>query len=169
MHHAIQQTINEIDALFTSVSIDFDDDAWRTGIPSTSGWYLIETDAPIEILKSVGVPHHKAHINIPATIESAAGLIKSGLAITQDGHNYYVIYNGEARDLKTRAKEHVRGHSKTFCIGLIDYSFLREYDWRFVYVAADKLKSLRNVDKVTRLLFEQAWRAKHGWPVLCKK
>ncbi len=169
MNDSIQRGITDIENLFKCVCIDFDDDIWRYNIPSSSGWYLIETNTPIEILKSIGTPQHKAHINIPKTIGSAVSLINLGAAIQQSGDDHYVVYNGEARNLKARAREHICGHGKTFCLGLAEYPILRKYSWRFCYAPASECGNLRDADKAVRVLFEQVWRAKHGWPILCKK
>lgn len=169
MNKALEKIIAEIEEYFRCVPIDFNDDSWRKSIPSEAGWYLIETNAPIEVLRSMGVPQYKAHIDIPKTIKSATALINIGAAIKQSGNKHYVVYNGEARNLNSRAREHVRGHEKTFCLGLVNYPALHRYNWHFCYVSVSSFESLKNADKPLRLAIEQGWRAKHGWPILCKK
>lgn len=169
MDKLLEIITKEIEDQFTCVPMDFEDKSWHEGIPSQPGWYLIETNTPVMVLKSVGSQRHKAHINLPKTIESASKLIELGVTIQQSGNDYYVVYNGEAKNLKARAREHVNGHSKTFCLGLVNYPVLRKYHWRFCYATVSECKNLENADKATRILFEQVWRAKHGWPILCKK
>ena len=169
MNEQINRTLIEIDSLFKSVNIDFSNNTWRDDIPPKPGWYLIETDTPVEILKTIGSPLYKARINIPAAIEASNNLMTSRFCITQSGNHHYVVYNGEAVNLKARAREHVHGHAKTFCLGLSDYPILNKYSWRFSWVPVSACKTLKAEDKSIRILFEQAWRSRHGWPVLCKK
>lgn len=165
------RTIEEIDQKFKCVTINFKDNAWRDNIPAKAGWYLIKTNAPIAILKSVGEPkpEYKAHINIPSTIKETSILQETGIAITQSANEEYIIYNGEANNLKVRAREHLRGHHKTYCLGLSNYDTLYRYKWTFCYVTESEIKSDISDDKLFRLAVEQAWRAKNGWPILCRK
>jgi len=171
MNEIIQSIIDEIDQKFKCLEIDFEDDSWRKGIPSEAGWYLIKTNTPIDVLKSVGPPkpNHKAHIKIPETINETSILQKSGIAIKQSDREDYVVYNGEAENLKARAREHERGHPKTYCLGLSSYDTLRSYKWTFCYVVVSRCKVFPNADKLLRLAVEQGWRAKNGWPILCRK
>lgn len=165
----IEKDMAEIENNLQCLQIDFNDDLWKITIPSQPGWYLIETTTPINVLKSLDPPRYKAHINIPKTIESASILLNLGVIIVQSANDYYVVYNGEASNLNARAREHVRGHEKTFCLGLVNYPILKEYSWKFSYVLVSSCKSIVTHDKTLRVLFEQAWRGKHGWPILCKK
>jgi hypothetical protein len=159
----------DIESHFHCLDISFNEESWRENIPSEPGWYLIETNTPIDVLKSVGLPKFKAHIDIPKTIESVSRLVELGLAITQTGNEYYVVYNGEAQNLNSRAREHKHGHEKTFCLGLAEYPAFWKYSWRFCFASISECKGLENADKSVRVLFEQVWRSKHGWPILCKK
>ncbi|MFW0859198.1 MAG: hypothetical protein AAGB97_03325 [Dehalococcoidia bacterium] len=172
MNKVMKNVVNEIDQKFKCLQINFEDYSWRKDIPSEAGWYLIKTNTPIKVLKFVEPPkpEHKAHINIPKTIKETSNLQKAGIAITQYGNQDYVVYNGQAKDLRARAREHENGHPKTYCLGLSNYESLRGYRWTFCYVAVSSCKLLSNMDdKPLRLAVEQGWRAKNGWPILCKK
>jgi len=173
MNKVMQRIIDEIDQKFKCLQINFEDDSWRGSIPSEAGWYLIKTNTPIAVLKSAGPPKpkYKAHINIPETISKTSMLQGSGIATIQSNDEDYVVYNGEAKNLKARAREHERGHPKTYCLGLSNYDTLRshKYKWAFCYVAVSNCKVLPNGDKLLRLAVEQGWRAKKGWPILCRK
>ncbi len=169
MNMAVDNIIAEIDTLFKHVQIDFEDDSWRKSIPAEPGWYLIMTNTPIDVLKSIDSPQHIAHINIPQTIKNASALYNLGIAIRQANDEDYVVYNGEAVNLKARAREHEHGHPKTYCLGLSNYVTLRRYRWSFCYTAISSCTRLNNTDKLPRLAVEQGWRAKHGWPILCSK
>ena len=169
MNKVMQSIIDEIDRNFECLQIDFGDASWRKSIPAEAGWYLVKTNAPTTVLKSVAPPRHKAHINIPETVNNTSMLQDSGIAIIQSDDEDYVAYNGETRNLKARAREHERGHPKTYCLGLSNYYTLRSYKWTFCYVAVSNCKVLPNADKLLRLAVEQGGRAKNCWPILCRK
>jgi len=171
MSEATQRIIDEINQKFKCLHMDFENDSWRKGIPAEPGWYLIKTNIPITVLKSVGPPkpEYKDHIDIPETINNTSMLHDSGIAIMQSDNEDYVVYNGEAKNLKARAREHERGHPKTYCLGLSKYETLHTYKWIFCYVAVSNCKIFPNDDKLLRLAIEQGWRAKNGWPILCRK
>ena len=172
MNKVIQRIIDEIDQKLKCSQISFEDDSWRESIPAKAGWYLIKTNTPIAVLKSVGRPKYKSHINIPETINNISMLQDSGIAIIQSDHEDYVVYNGEAKNLKARAREHERGHPKTYCLGLSNYETLRSYKWTFCYVVVSTVKFFQIGDKllrVARVAVEQGLRAKNGWPILCRK
>ncbi len=169
MNKVMRSIVNEIDRKFKCLQINFEDDSWRESIPSEAGWYLIKTNTPSAVLKSVEPPKCKAHTNIPGTVNNTSILQDSGIAIIQSDDEDYVVYNGEARNLKARAREHERGYPKTYCLGLSNYETLRSYKWTFCYVAVSSCKVLPNGDKILRFAVEQAWRAKNGWPILCRK
>jgi hypothetical protein len=169
MNEMLKDIIDEIDQKFTCLQIDFEDGSWRIKVPSEAGWYIIKTNTPIAVLKSVESPQYKAHINIPQTINKTSILQDLGIAIMQSDDENYVVYNGEAENLKARAREHECGHPKTYCLGLSNYQTLRRYKWIFCYVTVSSCKVYPNIDKLLRLAVEQGWRAKNGWPILCRK
>ncbi len=171
MNKVMKSIIDEIDQEFKCLQINFEDKSWRGSIPSKAGWYVIKTNTPVAVLKSVEPPKpkYKAHINIPETINNTSILQDSGIAIMQSDDEDYVVYNGEAKSLKARAREHERGHPRTYCLGLSNYEILRSYKWIFCYVVVSSCKVLPNGDKLLRLAVEQGWRAKNGWPILCRK
>ena len=169
MNKVMKSIIDEIDQKFKRLQINFENDSWRKSIPSEAGWYLIKTNTPIAVLKSVGPPKYKAHINIPETINNTSVLQDFSIAIVQSDDEDYVVYNGETKNLKARAREHERGHPKTYCLGLSNYETLRSYEWTFCYVVVSSCKPIPNGDKLLRLAVEQGWRAKNGWPILCRK
>ena len=170
MNKVIQSIVNEIDRKFKCLQMNFEDDSWRQSIPSEAGWYLIKTNTPIAALKKLVKPlEYKAHVDIPETIKNTSMLQSAGIAIIQSKNEEYIVYNGEAGNLKARAREHERGHPKTYCLGLSNYETLHRKKWTFCYVPVSNCKVLPNGDKLLRLSVEQGWRAKNGWPILCKK
>ena len=173
MNEAIKRVFHEIDQLAKCLTMNFEDPTWREGIPSKPGWYLVKTNAPVEALRAVGPPKYKAHINFPDTIAATTGLQDAGMAIMPpaEGENY-VVYNGEAKNLKARAREHDDGHPKTYCLGLSNYKSLHKYWWTFCYLPLSSCTAFSvkiQDDKLLRLAGEQGWRVYNGWPILCKK
>ncbi len=171
MNRVMKAILDEIDQKFKCLRIDFEDKSWRKSIPREAGWYLIKTNTPIATLHSVKLLQETHHINIPETIEKASELQKLSIAIKQNKEEDYVVYSGEAQNLNARAREHERGHPKTYCLGLKDHTTLLNYRWTFCYVPMSecKVKVPPKGEKLLRLAIEQTWRAKHGWPILCNK
>jgi hypothetical protein len=162
------EIINELDGKFECVRMDLESDLWRSSIPSTSGWYVIKTNTPIKVLESVQSSPYKAHIDVAKTVKATHGLREVGLAIVQAGEEDYVVYSGEANKLKARAREHQAGHAKTYCLALSEHQELLKYHWTFCFVSTSKFSGFPTDDKLLRVTVEQAWRGKHGWPILCK-
>ena len=44
----------------SSVKMNFNSDEWRTSVPSTPGWYFIETKTPLTSPDSMGIAAHAA-------------------------------------------------------------------------------------------------------------
>jgi len=141
---------------------------WRASIPSATGWYFIETNTPPDALKNVGLPKGQRHYNIPYKVEASLSLEPFGACILPLKNPFYIVYSGEAKNLKARAREHVSGHSKTGCLALENYSSLHKYDWKFHFSLCDLGNNIEE-NKLIRTFGEQLWRAKYGWPILCGK
>ena len=152
-----------------SVEMSFETDDWRTIIPSSPGWYFIETDTPPDIFKNVGSPIGQRHYDIPKKVLESLALKKYGACILPTTDNpFYFIYSGEAKNLKARAREHMSGHPKTGCLALVNYESLHLYNWKFHFTLCPISKD-PNESKLLRTLGEQVWRAENGWPILCGK
>lgn len=174
MQESIWNVLDEIDQKWICLQIDFENDSWRKNIPSEPGWYVIKTNTPLLVLKSVNTPvfERRAHRNIPQAINNVIILRNLGVVINQSSTEDYVVYNGEANNLKARAREHECGHYKTYCLGLSNYKEdLGSYRWSFCYVTASSCSLLtgNGKDKLLRTAIEQFWRARHGWPILCHR
>lgn len=146
-----------------------DDKSWLHDIPSEPGWYWIKTNAKTGMLIEINYKQVN-HTDISKTIIKTSGLQELGLAITQSESENYIVYNGEAANLKSRAREHFQGHPKTYSLGISDHENLLVYNWVFCYVPVLGCKTIPNKytnNKLLRVAVEQAWRSKHGWPILC--
>jgi hypothetical protein len=157
-----------IKADLKSVEMSFESDNWRQDIPSSPGWYFIETNTPLEVFKNVGLPKGQRHYDIPKKVSQSLALNEYEVCILPSDNLFYFVYSGEAKNLKARAREHMSGHPKTGCLALSNYSLLKAYIWKFYYALCPNFKD-RNESKLLRTLGEQAWRSKYGWPILCGK
>lgn len=166
----LQEFLNAIDTGKKMAEMDLYDKNidWRHDIPNKPGWYFVETNTPKAVLQNVGQPKRETnHYNIPERINYSSQLENSSLTIEQKSEGMYVVYNGEAKDLKARAREHVFGSDGTYCLGLSNYTILQQYEWCYWYVRCQDAKLPD--DKIIRIFGEQIWRATHGWPILCKR
>jgi hypothetical protein len=122
---------------------------------------------PPDELKQVGGPKGRHHYNIPERVRASLVLQNFQACILPEHiSSFYVIYFGEAANLKARAREHISGHDETGCLALGNYSKLHRYKWYFSFSLLPFEKRLKK-DKLVRVVGEQLWRAKHGWPILC--
>ena len=149
--------------------MNFQKSDWHSSIPSKPGWYFIETDTPPKVFKDVGPPPDGSrHYNIPEKVKTSLLLKKYRACIEPTDNPFYIVYSGEAKNLKARAREHMSGHKETGCLALENYPRLRSHTWKFHYVECpppyDSAES-----KILRTYGEQVWRAKYGWPILCGK
>ena len=163
----MKSVIELIERNLKTLEMRLDDDSWRKSLPSSPGWYFIETNAPPNILKKVGQPKGERHYNIPEKVNVSLSLKKFGACILPSKKSFYFVYSGETKNLKARAREHVSGHSKTGCLALINYPVLHKYEWKF-YFSNCTLGKISN-NKLLRIFGEQIWRSKKGWPILCGK
>jgi len=173
INKTIEAILDEIDTIQVPIIMpnSGENKRWNQNIPSEPGWYWIKTNAKISTLIEIKYKQGK-HTNISETIEKTSILHELELAITQSANEDYVVYNGEAHNLKARAREHFQGHRVTYCLGISDHKSLLNYNWTFYYVPVSKCKTIPekySEDTVLRIAVEQAWRAKHGWPILCRK
>ena len=157
----MEQNIITIDA-------DFDDKSWLQKVSTKSGWYFLKTNTPSIIFLTVGSPVSTYHYKIPERIKYTERLTQKGLAIKQRGVSRYVVYSGKSKHLRQRAREHFWGLKKTYCLGLENYPVLKNYKWQFCYAPIDTVDNNSAGDNALLLFGEQAWRAKNGWPILCK-
>lgn len=151
-----------------SVEMSFETDDWRTIIPSSPGWYFIETDTAPDIFINVGPPIGQHHYDIPKKVFESLALTKYDACILPADTPFYFVYSGEAKNLKARAREHLSGHPKTGCLALANYKSLHFHKWKFHFVLCPNSNN-PNESKLLRTFGEQIWRAKYGWPILCGK
>ena len=141
---------------------------WRGDVPSRPGWYLFQTDTPIDVLRKL--PHTKEQkraYKLGDRVARCEYLLRQGLLITPTPKSpMYIVYSGEAKNLKSRAREHSSANG-TASLQLSLYPKLKKYQWKFFHLECDSVYEDGNGDKALRTLGEQTWRANNGWPVLC--
>lgn len=160
----------DVDA-FTPVPFKPGKRGWWSPVPAVPGWYMIETDAPVSILeKLIPTADRAKHYNFARRATAAAFLLEHKEVILPSAkRGSYVVYSGEARNLKARAREHTHGNGGTACLCLSAYPELERYRWAFLHRTCEEHVPGSNGDKLLRTLLEQRWRAQHGWPLLCTR
>ncbi len=158
-------------ATFTKVPIKLNEIGWTSSVPSKPGWYAIETNAPVALLKTlIRNPENKSHYDFSKRVNAAEFLQSCGAIISPRSEGLpYIIYFGEAKSLKARAREHSQGHKKTACLGLSNYAELGTYECSFLFRTCDVHIEGACGDKLLRTLLEQRWRGENGWPILCSR
>lgn len=156
-------------ATFTRVALTPGKKDWWSSVPAVPGWYAVETNAPVsDIEVLVPGPNCAKHYNFSRRAAATKLLRSYGQIILPSAvGQLYVVYSGEGRDLKARAREHTHGNGGTGCLGLGGYPTLKAYTWQFLYRTCEAHVPGSNGDKLLRTLLEQRWRAEHGWPLLC--
>lgn len=169
MKPALSQILDQISGpRKIDLEIVFGDASWRKQVPAEAGWYLIRTNAPIGALRATPLPVAGLRYKIARRVEESEDMPGVGSVILQHGQELWTVYNGYAANLKSRAREHQRGDKGTGCLAIEFYEGLRAYEWRFEFFPVSRLSEGFASHKLLLNLVEQAWRARNGWPILCK-
>ena len=96
-----------IETGMSSVEMNFNNEEWRTSVPSVPGWYFIETNTPPEMFKHVGKPKGQNHYDIPKKVVQSLALHEYDACILPSTNSFYFVYSGESKNLKARAREHM--------------------------------------------------------------
>ena len=155
---------------FTSVVLKPGEVDWWASVPANAGWYAVRTDTPHSVFGQLQHPPaaKTKHYNLAGRYVASSYLRASGSVIApREPGGIYVVYSGEAKDLKARAREHTHGNSGTACLALSNYAVLHSQHWEFLYLTCESHVNGSNGDKVLRTYLEQRWRGENGWPLLC--
>jgi len=165
------EMINRVDQLM-SRPVRIDSAKARALIPNEKGLYWIEfAITPEKVSKVVRRSEDviKGHGNVPRI--AADSLSQLGkLVIKPRGRGTYVVYNGINLDLRKRAWEHWEGGTGTGCLCLSNYKGIAGANVKMRVVLESQLSEEFQITYRKPFInaIEQAWRAKHGWPLLCK-
>jgi len=172
--HALKSLLT---SKFSGRSIDLKNEQWHHGVPNKSGWYFVETDAPLSVLTALPSPPSEytnedgelkkcRNYDIPARAKAlASALGEESIVISRKGLR--PVYSGMAKNILNRAREHTFAHQGTAELALANYQALFAYEWNFHYIENTLPSASLAHRDITLKLGEQVWRAIHGWPLLC--
>ena len=134
---------------------------------SASGFYWIYTKLPLNQFLNAKRPSNTAHIDFSQMAKLHKGL---NSVIAQSNNDYWCIYNGKGKQLKTRLSA---GFKNT--IGVTGKLALtrcyNENDFRIKFIICQSNNASHGItekyDDVQRDL-ERVWRLHYGWPLLCR-
>jgi len=175
----MQQLIECMKSGFTEIDVSLTDENWNQSVPEKSGWYYFSTNTPVSVFKSLNTP--------PSTYKNKNGKVIPCMNynLTEKANDnfqeinlnsiiitipeFYAVYSGHAKDLKSRSKEHTFSHPGTAGLALSNYDKLKEFKWSFFYKPISDVSFNYSNDKLVRVAGEQVCRSLHGWPLLCSE
>lgn len=142
-------------------------------VPRSAGWYFIETDTPVDVLKRQHRPQavykkKKSGDEAPVKIYDIAGSANRYADDLKDCWNTAQVYSGLAKNLQSRSREHTSPDLGTAALALSLYPELRQYQWTFCYVEMTAFLPGASCPEMLLRLGEQIWRATNGWPLLSR-
>lgn len=144
------------------------------------GWYWFLTDLPLEKMSQIEMPSGFPKNGIDFGVMAIANdKIFGPLLCQPDDNGMRVFYNGHQSNVMSRIRQHFQlTNDRTGAIGLSHYP-LSKYRWEVRFFSAHHIPRLPHdfQDHATRLIseswgrgaIESAWRARFGWPILCKQ
>lgn len=136
-------------------------------IPKTSGIYMIYTNTPIYVLKSLSAVRAKGAVDIQSRVVNALK-IHSSLLIKRSNKGRYCVYIGHQKNINQRFKEHFNGSIGTGCLSIFRHKTLRNYRWTFYYFEISNINGVVD-SNLLRTILENSVKAHFGWPILCAK
>lgn len=146
--------------------------------PNSPGLYWFETNSNLGVLnRPVSLPDNGC--DFLETNNLTNDLFGAAL-LTQKNGDLRIVYNGHEKNVMSRVRSHFNlSNNRTGALGLRHYPVSGKY-WRLFYftmndvpflnvsqLERDRINLLLS-DKPGRNALESAWRAKYGWPELCK-
>lgn len=133
----------------------------------SSGFYWIYTKLPLNKFSNARPPSNSVHIDFSQMARLHKGL---NSVIIHHNKNYWCIYNGKGKQLKTRlAAGFTNTNGATGKLALM--RCFKEDDFRIKYIICQSNNSdhgiIEQYNDVQRDL-ERVWRLHYGWPFLCR-
>ena len=134
---------------------------------SASGFYWIYTKLPMKNFSETTPPLNSAHIDI-----SKLAKIHDGLeaVITQKNSDYWCIYNGKGKQLKSRMSAGFTNTAgETGKLALL--RCFQETDFRVKFIICEDKNILHGIHEHYHIIqkdIERLWRLNYGWPFLCR-
>jgi hypothetical protein len=162
--------LDDIERYAVNVSLEIGAARAVGDVPAAPGWYTVRTTATLEQLLPLRPRRGTAHYHIRKRLERIGPLAERGLTAGHDGDGRLPVYSGHAKNLKARVQSHLNGHAKTGCLSLLQYAeALHGTEWSFRFTPVSAVAGDMTDCEPIRILGEQLWRARFGWPVLCHK
>jgi len=135
---------------------------------STSGFYWIYTKLPLKKFAEASAPSNDAHVDF-ALLANIHSELKH--VICQTDGEYWCIYNGKGKQLKSRIVAQFSNTEATTGKLALQRCF-KEADFKVKYISCESVDGQHGVcekyDTLKRDL-ERVWRLDNGWPFLCRK
>ncbi len=151
-------------------------------ITQSPGWYWIGCDVGFEELKRIellkGKKLPKSACKIKELAQANYSTFGNEYLCNLDESGTRIIYNGHQGSVIQRIRQHFTlNNENTGALGLKYYPMFQK-KWVIKYFGKPHIEKLpqrfqndvKNIitTQSGRISIENAWRAKHGWPILCK-
>ena len=153
-------------------------------ISNDEGLYFIKTNIDKNKFNLLPpMPNDEKHYNLKDRFKNPV-YSEINYNYHEDEYGYYVVYNGEDKEVLNRIQAHMKGHKGNACLAIGKYSFLvKDKAWKIACIYMDDIISkfgpiypeINNIQvnskesKSLRLLLESGWRYRNIWPIFCKK
>jgi hypothetical protein len=139
----------------------------KTNVPNKAGLYLIYTNTPTSVFKSLRSVNIYGAVDIGTRTKNSL-TISNELLIKEDTSKNYCVYIGHHSNLRQRFKEHFLGSKGTGCLSIFKHNKLKKFKWSFYYLEISKLADV-NDSNLFRTILESELKSNFGWPVLCAR
>lgn len=150
-------------------------------ITQSPGWYWIGANTSFDELKQLNCPAEElpgGACNIGELSATNYKTFGEEYLCKIDDSNRRIIYNGHQSNVVIRIRQHFTlKNDSTGALGLNHYP-LNKKNWKIRFFGKPHISRLQeNIreevesmieEKSGRIAIENAWRAKYGWPILCK-
>ncbi len=134
---------------------------------SASGFYWIYTKLPLRKFSNASPPSNRVHIDFSLMAKLHKDLSS---VVTQHNKDYWCIYNGKGKQLKTRLAAGFSNTEGGTGKLALERCFQTD-DFRIKYIICQSHDSDHGItekyDDIQKDL-ERVWRLHYGWPFLCR-
>lgn len=154
------------------------EDVWTR---SEAGWYWFLLDMTYDEMHEVAKPSSlpQSGCDVGVMTHNNKDVFKDILLCAADYSGFRVVYNGHEKNVTARIRSHFAlNNDRTGALGIKHYP-LSKRRWQVKLFSSPCFGDISPTDKsqiellmntpTGRCAVECAWRAKYGWPVLCKE
>lgn len=142
------------------------------------GIYFIKTNFSNNELSEYGKTKENKHYDYEDRISKNRKKINVNFIPQVDNEGFIIVYNGENKNIRNRIQSHFNSYSGNACLAINERNthgktnLVVNNRWKFAYLHLSDIKKLKDLlnktgNKEIRIILENAWRYKKGWPVLC--